>query len=94
MCCQDSNEYELSPYYRLCDYETALRDRLKLRKNLNKKEWYYIGVQIAIRKSQGKETDVMWNNSPMDPKKVHKHLKNVSKNGLHVPRRPRHGEGN
>ncbi|KAI3392451.1 hypothetical protein diail_5695 [Diaporthe ilicicola] len=60
------------PQMRLHDYEIALGKRFKLKKNFKKEHWYYIGVQIAIRKRQGKETEVVWNNLPMDAKKVRK----------------------
>lgn len=70
---------------RLCDYEIALRERLKLKKNLKREDWHYIGVQIAIRKRQGKETEIVWNNLPMAPEKVRK---DVSRNRQYSPRRP------
>lgn len=73
---------------RLCDYEVALRERLKLKKNLRREHWQYIGVQIAVRKRQGKETQVEWNNLPMAAKKVRKE---VLRNRQLLPKRPHVG---
>lgn len=59
---------------RLCDYEVALRDILHFRKNLKREEWRAIGVHISDRKKQAKESEVIWNNTRFDPKKVRKEL--------------------
>lgn len=57
---------------RLYDYEVALRDVLKLRKNLKKEDWHSIGIHLSNRKRQGKESEVLWNSVPLAAKKVRK----------------------
>lgn len=69
---------------RLCDYQIALRERLKLIKYLKREDWHYIGVQFSLRKGQGKGTEVVWNNRPMAPEKVRKE---VRRNRQYLPRR-------
>lgn len=59
-------------FVRLCDYEVALRELLNLRKNLKQKEWYAIGIQISNRKRQAKESEVIWNGTRLEAKKVRK----------------------
>ncbi|KAL1883318.1 hypothetical protein Daus18300_000376 [Diaporthe australafricana] len=61
---------ELRPY----DYEVALRELLKLRKNLRKTDWYAIGAHISDRKIQGKESEVSWNNLTLSGRKVRKEV--------------------
>lgn len=68
---------------RLHDYEVALRDVLKLRKNLKKKDWHSIGIHLSNRKRQGKESEVLWNSVPLAAKKVQKDvLRNRKMNQL------------
>lgn len=75
-----------SDSFRLHDYEIALRQVLKLRKNLKKEEWNSIGDQISNRKRQGKESEVLWNDHPLSTKKVRKEvLRNRKVRGL-LPR--------
>lgn len=57
---------------RLHDYEIALRELLTLRKNLKKEDWYSIGIHLSNRKTQGKQSEVLWNNIPMAASKVRK----------------------
>lgn len=57
---------------RLHDYEVALRDVLKLRKNLKKDDWHSIGIHLSNRKREGKESEVVWNGVPLPAKKVRK----------------------
>lgn len=57
---------------RLHDYEIALRELLKLRKNLKKEDWYSIGIHLSNRKTQGKQSEVLWNNIPLAARKVRK----------------------
>lgn len=66
-----------SDILRLHDYEVALRELLKLRKNLKKQHWYSIGIHMSNRKRQGKESQVWWNNSLLSTQKVRK---DVSRN--------------
>lgn len=74
---------------RLHDYEVALRDILKFRKNLKREDWYAIGVGISHRKKQGKDSEVLWNNSPMATSKVRKEvLRNRKPNHFY----PRHSK--
>lgn len=57
---------------RLHDYEIALRELLRLRKNLKKDDWFSIGIHLSDRKREGKESEVLWNNIPMTARKVRK----------------------
>lgn len=68
---------------RLHDYEVALRELLKLRKNLKKEDWYSIGIHMSNRKREGKESEVLWNNIPLATRKVRKDvLRNRNLNQL------------
>lgn len=69
--------------FRLHDYEVALREVLKLRKNLKKEDWQSIGSHISNRGLEGKESEVLWNNRPLTTKKVRKEvLRNRKAKGL------------
>lgn len=59
---------------RLCDYEVSLRDTLHFRKNLKREEWRAIAIHVSDRKRQGKESEVIWNNTRFKAKKVRKEL--------------------
>lgn len=75
-----------SDSFRLHDYEVALREVLKLRKNLKREDWQFIGAHISNRDREGKESEVLWNNRPLTTKKVRKEvLRNRKTRGL-VPR--------
>lgn len=63
---------------RLCDYEVALWDILHFRKNLKREEWRAIGIHISKRKRQAKESEVIWNNTPFEAKKLRKELQRNS----------------
>lgn len=72
-----------SDSFRLHDYEVALRELLKLRKNLKKQDWYSIGISLSDRKRKGKESEVLWNNIPLATRKVRKEvLRNRNANHL------------
>lgn len=71
---------------RLREYELALRELLKFRKNLKKEEWNIIGAHISYRKRQAKESEVLWNNSVVPSRKVRKE---VLRNRKQLPICPR-----
>lgn len=64
----------INDFDRLCDYEVALRDVLHFRKNLKREEWRAIGIHISDRKRQAKESEVIWNDTRFEPKKVRKEV--------------------
>lgn len=59
---------------RPCDYEVVLRDTLHFRKNLKREEWRAIAIHVSDRKRQGKESEVIWNNTRFKAKKLRKEL--------------------
>lgn len=59
---------------RIREYELALRELLKFRKNLKKEEWNIIGAHISYRKRQAKESEVLWNNSVVASQKIRKEV--------------------
>lgn len=59
---------------RLCDYEVALRDILHFRKNLKREEWRAIATHVSNRKRQGKDSEVIWNDTRFEAKKLRKEL--------------------
>lgn len=71
----------ISIFIRPCDYEVALREILKFRKNLKQEEWYAIGIQISNRKRQTKESEVIWNGTRLEAKKVRKDVLRNSRLG-------------
>lgn len=72
-----------SDCFRLHDYEVALREILKLRKNLKRADWQSIGAHISNRGREGKESEVLWNDRPLTKKKVRKEvLRNRKMRGL------------
>lgn len=72
LSCCDTSPPSGSDHVMLHDYGIALRELLKLRKNLKKEDWYSIGIHVSNRKSQGKESEVLGNNIPMAARKVRK----------------------
>ncbi|KAH9893048.1 ankyrin repeat-containing domain protein [Xylariomycetidae sp. FL2044] len=86
------NEYQF-PKFTESTFEVALRERLGLRKNLTDSDWILIGHDLENRKRQGKKkSQVLFNNTVLDLKKVNKAIRrykgkqaNVIRNRKHRP---------
>lgn len=69
---------------RLSKYEVALRDHLKLRKNRKGSDWRTIGRQLEKRKLEGKETEVIIDNVPVDTKRLKKRVRTERAKGTEL----------
>jgi hypothetical protein len=75
-------------HIRLTDYEVALRDHLKLRKNLDKQDYAAIGYRLRDRKRSGKESVVLLNGEQVRHKRLKRGLEHATGRrqlGMFVP---------
>jgi len=63
---------------RLTDYEVALRDHLKLRKNLDKQDYAAIDYCLWDRKRSGKESVVLLNGEKVTHKRLKRGLEHLT----------------
>ncbi|KAI7773504.1 hypothetical protein LA080_010547 [Diaporthe eres] len=63
----------------LSTWETQLRDVLGLRKKFKKKDWVLIHQHVAQRREQGKESDILLNNTKIEWKRAWKEMRRSGK---------------
>lgn len=79
-----SRQAKLAPHanllnHSLSTWETQLRDVLGLRKKFKKKDWVLIHQHVAQRREQGKESDILLNNTKIEWKRAWKEMRRSGK---------------